>query len=194
MPYLAAAVALIGALCLANLLLTFGVIRRLREHSERLARPGAGQGAQGPPVLRPGDRVDHFAATTTEGLPVDRDRLPERTLVGLFMTGCWPCQEMLPEFADYARNTVGDRDRVLAVVAALDPAHLEDYEKELAGVAHIVVDEDQGPLVQAFRATGFPAVYLLDPGGVVVAGAPRPSELDASRPSLHAADGAADAR
>jgi len=37
MAILVAAIGLVGLLCLADLLLTFGVIRRLREHTEQLA-------------------------------------------------------------------------------------------------------------------------------------------------------------
>jgi len=39
MAILSAAIVVVGLLCLADLLLTFGVIRRLREHTEQLTGP-----------------------------------------------------------------------------------------------------------------------------------------------------------
>ena len=40
MPILIAAVVVVGCLCLLDLLLTFGVIRRLREHTSMLTAAG----------------------------------------------------------------------------------------------------------------------------------------------------------
>ena len=54
MAILVAAIGLVGLLCLADLLLTFGVIRRLREHTEQLA----GLRGQDAPVTRPPLRCD----------------------------------------------------------------------------------------------------------------------------------------
>lgn len=38
MPFLVTAVVLVGLLCAVDLLLTFAVLRRLREHTEELGR------------------------------------------------------------------------------------------------------------------------------------------------------------
>jgi hypothetical protein len=38
MAFLAAELVIVGVLCVLNLLLTFGVIRRLREHEELISR------------------------------------------------------------------------------------------------------------------------------------------------------------
>jgi len=51
MPYLVAAVVLVGLLCLLDLVLTFGVIRRLRSTAEATPRPLTG----------PGERAGEFA-------------------------------------------------------------------------------------------------------------------------------------
>ena len=52
MPILIAAVVVVGGLCLLDLLLTFGVIRRLREHTSMLTGAGGGLRAG----CRPGGR------------------------------------------------------------------------------------------------------------------------------------------
>ena len=64
MTVLVAAVALVGVLCLLDLLLTFGVIRRLREHAELITLGGVPD----IPVLgvAVGEQPAPFSATTTE--------------------------------------------------------------------------------------------------------------------------------
>ena len=68
MSFLVAAVVLVGLLGLANLLFAFGVIRRLREHTELLNRLADTDAAA---VMLPAGRtVEDFAATTLDGVTV----------------------------------------------------------------------------------------------------------------------------
>ncbi|MEW2357726.1 hypothetical protein [Spirillospora sp. NPDC029432] len=177
MPYLSAAVVLIGVLCLVNLLLTFGVVRRLRQQGGEPHDHGGGDSAR-PRLLAPGRTVGDFAASTTEGRPFGRETFGDGTLVGVFMTGCWPCQDLLPEFAERARDAVGDPDRVVAVVATVDGEHAEDYVERLSGVARVLVERDGGPVLRAFEASSYPALYVVDAGGVVAAAGIRFADLD----------------
>ncbi|GGN74794.1 TlpA family protein [Actinoplanes lobatus] len=150
MIVIVAALVLVGVLGMLNLVLTVGVIRRLRESQGH--HPGGAD-----PVLPVGTAVGEFTATTIDGDPVDA--FP--ALVGFFSPGCAPCTELLPEFADYARRMPGGRQRVLAVVAGT-PETAADYVSVLSEVARVVVASADAPLPRAFRATAFPAVYLLD--------------------------------
>lgn len=68
-----------------NLVLTVGVIRRLREHTEQLSRVAL---SSPDPILHVGDRVGDFAVTTTDGEQLSDDRFTGRTLVGFFSPGC----------------------------------------------------------------------------------------------------------
>jgi hypothetical protein len=70
-PIVIAAVIVVGVLCVLDLLLTFGVIRRLKEHTAMLAERGSGSLA--PPVigLAEGERPGAFSATTADGQRVD---------------------------------------------------------------------------------------------------------------------------
>ena len=72
MAILVAAIGLVGLLCLADLLLTFGVIRRLREHTEQLA----GLRGQDAPVtgLPYGATPEPFTALTVSGERLDGPR------------------------------------------------------------------------------------------------------------------------
>ena len=171
MPFVIAAVALVGVVCVLNLVLTVGVIKRLREHTALLSQTDA----HAAPAIRVGDEVAAFATTTVGGEPVSRDQLAGETLVGFFTPGCGPCEKRLPEFVAYARTLPGGRDRVLATVVASDPAEAAGYVADLSPVAKVMVEDSAGVVTRAFRATAYPTVLLVapDPDGRVVVTADR---------------------
>ncbi|MFR9780124.1 hypothetical protein ACL02O_29220 [Micromonospora sp. MS34] len=72
MTYLVTALVVVAALCLFNLLLSFGMIRRLRQHTELLNRP-LHEPAERDLVRPVGSTVGEFATTTVDGEPVSRD-------------------------------------------------------------------------------------------------------------------------
>ncbi|MGA3526974.1 TlpA family protein disulfide reductase [Melissospora conviva] len=166
MAYLAAAVVVVGMIALLNLILAFGLIKRLREHTARLAVLEAGHSSQ--IMLGAGESVQPFQAVAEDGAAVTRDGLTGRTLVGFFSPGCEPCRERMPHFIRYAAEHPGGRDRVIAVVAS-EPAAAAEYVAALTPVARVVVESDGGPLGVAFGVQGFPAFGLVDESGVVVA-------------------------
>jgi hypothetical protein len=137
------AVALVGGLCVFNLVLTFGVIRRLRELTDVAV-----------PVGQP---VGEFAARATNGDTVSRD---SAQLVGFFSPGCQPCEECIPQFVD------DPTERKLAVVVGEGG---EAYAERLALSAAVVVEPPTGPVSQAFRVTSYPTLCLVGPRGVVLA-------------------------
>ncbi|MFG1943267.1 TlpA disulfide reductase family protein [Nonomuraea sp. NPDC048826] len=168
MTILIAAVILVGALCLLDLLLTFGVIRRLREHTTHLegllntVGMGDAQRILGKPV---GD----FAATTTDGEPVSRALLSGETVVAFFSPTCGPCKEKAPVFADLVRAHALDRQQVLAVVAG-DGG--EEESARMAGLlepsARVVMDRGgEDSVAGAFQISAFPTFCLVDAEGVV---------------------------
>lgn len=168
MPYLVAAVVVVGLLCLLDLLLTFGVIRRLREHTTHLEKllDGARLG-----LRAPGERVDDFAATTTDGEPVSRGLLSGETVVAFFSPACGPCKEKAPAFAEQVRARSLDRQQVLAVVAE-DGADGEDegaaMARALAAAGRVVRDgTGERSVAAAFGVSAFPAYCLVDAEGVI---------------------------
>lgn len=122
MPFVVAALVLLGLLCLVNLLLTVGILRRMR------AQAAAGSGPLF--ALRPGSAVGEFAATTTDGEPLTTATLDGT--VAFFSADCPACHDTLPDFLAYAREQ--GRDRVLAVVGGDDA----DTVRALAEVARVV--------------------------------------------------------
>ncbi|MEV4176855.1 TlpA disulfide reductase family protein [Nonomuraea sp. NPDC049709] len=151
MPYLIVAVVLVGVLCLLNLLLTVGVIRRLRKQ--------AASAASLPPMedgLAIGEEIPEFAATTTDGEPISDALIDGPALVGFFSPSCEPCRELMPRFIDHARRTPA---AVLAVVVTdSDQEAVADVER-LAEVARVVVEAPHGAIQGAFQVAGYPTVF-----------------------------------
>ena len=179
MPYLVAAVMLIGAICLVDLLLTVGVIRRLRQHADLLSKlPGVGYELPEGPPLAAGTRPADFTATTTAGETVTPASLGAQTVLGFFMSQCQPCSELLPKFMRYAAELPASHPRPLAVVVG-DDAQAAEYAERLGEVARVVAEPMLGPVSTAFSVQGFPAVAILDEQGVVAAAASRLLDLPA---------------
>ncbi|MFI6484463.1 TlpA family protein disulfide reductase [Nonomuraea sp. NPDC050663] len=140
MAYLVAAVVLLGLLCLVNLLLTVGLMRRTGRLSAQARRSPAGDGL-----------------AVGEAFPREVMRGPG--LIGFFAPGCEPCEEILPGFAELARRTDGE---VIAVLAAETEQEAAGYAEVLAGAARVVVEPIHGPLQQALDVSAFPTVYVVD--------------------------------
>lgn len=174
---LVAVVVIVGAIAVLNLLLTFGVIRRLREHNDLLAG-GASVGRGVPTMVGVGESVAPFTASAVDGSPVSSARYTRPSLVGVFGAGCQTCEEKLPIFVSNAAAFPGGREAVLAVVIAADDGEGAPYVDALAKVAVVIREDDHhGPASTALGVTGFPAFALLDANGVVLASAADPSRL-----------------
>lgn len=169
MPFLVTGFVVLCALTLLNLVLTLGVIRRLREHTALLGRPSHPAHGDASPT-RPVDAVvGDFTATTADGVVVSRDSLAADTLVGFFSPGCEACDVLVPEFVELAASVPGGRTHVLAVVEAL-PGDEDQHTAPLSEVARVVVERPEtAGLVAAFGVTAFPAVCIVDSDGRIVA-------------------------
>jgi thiol-disulfide isomerase/thioredoxin len=161
-PYLITAVLVVGALCTLDLLLTVGVIRRLREHTELLASP---YGALKDAIIGVGEAPHDFSALATDGTPVRFSATDGPTLVAFFSPNCQACKQKLPDFLAAAARFPGGPERVLAVVAR-DGGDMEALATTLADVARVVVETDQPVVTEAFRVKAFPAWALVDGGTV----------------------------
>lgn len=167
MAYLGAAVAVVGMLCILDLLLTYGVIRRLRIHTEQLT---AGYGGSGNPRSLPGrgSRIGDFAANTVDGRPVEPGMFARETVVGFFSPTCGPCKDMLPLFVEHAAEVLDGRSRVLAVVVS-DPQEAASLVSVLEPVAQVVVEQRDGAMSGAFSVTGFPSLFVVNEDRTIVA-------------------------
>jgi thiol-disulfide isomerase/thioredoxin len=178
MGIVVAALIVVGMVAALNLLLTFGVIRRLREHTELLSE-GASGGGGFTTMLAAGETVGPFTATTADGRSVSREVIEGATLFAAFSVGCEACVEKLPTFVELAASHPGGAERVLVVVVGSDDEAAAPFVSELSLLAAVVREGNQGPVAAAFGVTGFPAFAVVDPGGVVRASAVNPARLPA---------------
>ncbi len=178
-PRVLVAVVIVGILCLTDLLLTFGVIRRLREHAAMLNDQSRSH--HNPPVtgLATGEKAAPFAVTTTD------ERLQTGPaglrLVAFFSTSCSLC----PSGCQCSPVTCGptaSRGDVLAVVLG-GPGEPVPYLDELTSVAQVRLESEDGELPTAFKISGFPAFCLLDADGAVLASGYDPAALPAPVPA-----------
>jgi hypothetical protein len=161
MYFLGWLVTLIGLLCLLNLALMLGVIRRLREHSARIS---SGISAQPDPMLSVGEMVDEFTTTTVDGEPVSRDLLTGQTIVGFFDPDCELCHEHLPGFI--AEAGASGRERALAVVRGSGDDATEMVAL-LTPAARVVTEQRRGPVARAFHVKAMPSFCRLDESHVI---------------------------
>ncbi len=174
MPFLTALVLGVGVLCLIDLVLTVGVIRRLRAHEEMLsARPVASPSI----VLPPGATIGGFSAVSTDGVHVSDETLTEPVLVGVFSPGCSACHDRLPQFAERARSFPGGRGNVLAVLVGTEEEVAEE-RRTLEPVALVLIEEYGTGLTKALQVNGFPSLALVDVRGRVVASGTTLEDLD----------------
>jgi peroxiredoxin len=156
------AIAVAGVLCLANLALTFTLVRRVRRQDERIA---AAPRFRAGTALPPGSTVGDFTAITAAGEPRSLEGLAGgRALVAFFSASCSSCRKQLPEFLELARTIPGGAGQVLAVVAGEEKASAE-FAVGLGEEASVVFEQPHGPLSTAFSVRGFPSFYLVGADG-----------------------------
>jgi hypothetical protein len=159
MVYLAVGVVIAVVLTLLNLLLMFGVIRRLRELQSRV---DAGPSVHDP-GLPAGSPAPALTATTVVGAEVFSVDPARTMLIGFFSPGCGPCADRIPEFVEYAGTGVG---KVAVVVTDL-ASEGDEYVGQLSAV-DVIVQSGQGAWAQGFAVSSYPTLCLVSADGVVL--------------------------
>jgi hypothetical protein len=171
MGFLVAVVVLQTAVTLVVLLVTVGLVRRLRVHSDLLA----GLVESGEKLLAVGTAMPTFSTTATDGTTVDSHLLAGPAAVALMAVDCPHCRTNLPEFVAYVRGAGYPRERVLAVVAVregTDGVAAAEMLDSLASAATVVREPVVGGIVtKAFGVQAYPSFYLTGPDSTVTAGA-----------------------
>lgn len=182
MVILASVVAIIGFLTLLNTFLTVGVIRRLRDHEQRLAEgnPGGDRHAAPPAMIARGETPADFSATTVDGVVVTRDARPAPGLVAFFTTTCGACKEQAPAFVEYLKNTLTekfDKDRVLIVIGGDGGDQSADFASQFSGLAHLVIESTGSGVAEAYDVSVYPSFAITGKGGVVARSTSKVSDL-----------------
>ncbi|GAB2847079.1 hypothetical protein GCM10022221_52990 [Actinocorallia aurea] len=150
------------AVCL-NLLLTFGVIRRLREHTTTID----GLTLKNVPIpsdeIREGEKVGSFTALAADGTTVTHDYFDGEVTVGFFSPDCSSCKDKVNDFVDYAERAGSDNPpRILAVVIEGRESSVEFVEK-MSSVGTVVIEKQSGPISAAFRVDSTPTWFRATP-------------------------------
>ncbi|MET9249353.1 hypothetical protein [Nonomuraea sp. NPDC003709] len=164
MPFLIVAVVLVGLLCLLDLVLTLGVLRRLRAHTAELER------LAGTSTLMPYDPRVLVGRTLPQDVAGPR-------LVGFFDVGCDTCHQRAPQFAVEAKG-----QSALAVISGA-VEETADLVEVVGGVASVVTGEDALRIVQALDIHAFPTFLRTDQDGRVVAADTELTDLAAMAPA-----------
>ncbi|WP_433180398.1 TlpA family protein disulfide reductase [Actinoallomurus sp. CA-150999] len=162
MPYVVAALIILTVVCLLNLLLTFGIIRRLRGQS------GGHHDVPEDLTLPAGAVVPEFTATTTAGGAVSRSTV-SGGVIAFFSPGCGACEKQLPRFTDLARTLAGDEDTPVLAVLHGTMEETRDQLAALSPVVEVVVEEPDDPIGTAFAVTGYPSFVVIDADGKIAA-------------------------
>ncbi|MFH9268733.1 redoxin domain-containing protein [Streptomyces sp. NPDC017546] len=193
MSPLAAAVLAVGALALVDLVLTVGVVRRLREHSDLLGRtavPAAASPGGMSGTASVGTPVPSFTAGPPDSPVTDRD-LADGTLVAFFSPTCAPCRDKLPGFVARYADSPEEARQVLAVVVSdthdtrgshdTQGSHGSHGDRDsrgpdrsgedtgsmaaaLAAVVPTVKEPYDGPVTTAFAVKAFPSCVRVGRG------------------------------
>jgi peroxiredoxin len=169
MPVVVAVLIVLATLTLLNLLLTFGVIRKLRAQEQATVRP--------PVTLPVGAPVPDLTVSTTGGDLLSLAALrASGGLVAFLAPDCSGCQEQLPSARSALAEALDTPMAVLIVLTRLrpDPDRAEQERAELVAAldvldsrAAIVHEPLDGALQSAFQVAAFPAFYLVDTDGRV---------------------------
>lgn len=163
---------IVGALCVLDMLMTFAVIRRLREHTELLRNNDP---FDLPVVsLAVGQMPEAGPQVTLAGEPLSG--LAGFRLAGFFSSSCPVCPERVAPFAAYATEHQLGKDSVLAVIVG-SADETPPYLDQLTAVAHVCAEGHRGELGAAFGVMAFPAFCVLDDNGAVVASGFDPATL-----------------
>ncbi|MEV6370141.1 redoxin domain-containing protein [Micromonospora musae] len=157
-----AAVAVVGVIACLNLLISYGIIRRLREYDTRLAAVGGGGGL---PPAQPlvGSRVPAFEATTIDGSAItDRDLVDGGVaVVGFFSTKCPPCREQLPRFVELVARRGYSSAITVVIDDSDDPADRLAAVEQSRHVSMVVVEAPGGAMAGAFGADRWPTMIAI---------------------------------
>jgi thiol-disulfide isomerase/thioredoxin len=161
MPFLIAAVVLVGAIAILNLVLTLAVIRRLRRNEAAGAMPVEDSG----PAV--GSPVPAFTGRTTAGETFDNDALAGApSVIAFFSTTCPACKSALPHLQEYAEHHGLKPSQVLVVIGG-EPEDADHFIDKLTPIATIVFEPSMGPISTSFAVTAFPTFVMVGDDAVV---------------------------
>jgi hypothetical protein len=166
-PIVVTVLVVLTLLVLLDLLLTFGVIRKLREHTERLdlmPRPE-------PQLV--GLPTPAFSATAATGATVSASLFDGGGLAVFLAPDCPGCRSQLPDVRRKLDAAVAASVPVLLVVTRLHPerdlgaeaAEIDELLAALDGHAVVVREPLDGAVQAAFKVSSYPGFFRIGADG-----------------------------
>jgi len=158
---LVAIVVLLGLLVVANMLLTWGMLRRLRTLQGQVTAVGAPPPDNG---LHPGDPAPDFTALTPAGDTVTRDEVVHGETVLVFLSPhCEACETHLPSVRELGRGAGSP-----AAVAVIDgtreeSGHLLDGLQ--GDVPVLFAPRGATDLLERYQVNTYPSSYVVGADG-----------------------------
>jgi hypothetical protein len=164
MAFIVSGFILVGGLCLLNLLLTFGVLRRLREHSARLANV-PDFNVEDASMKFTGRPLPDYTARTIDGTEISpRSLTGGPCMIAVLRVGCGPCHEQLPGFVGWA----ADSDATAMAIVTGPDSETAGMVDHLADVSIVVAGREADALAETLGVNAFPTFLEVDSAGVVV--------------------------
>lgn len=157
---LVATVVLLAVLVVANMLLTWGMVRRLRTLQDQVAAGSAPPPDNG---LHPGDEAPDFSALTPAGDTVTRDEVVRGETVLVFLSPhCEACETHLPVVRELGRRAVAVVDGTSA-----ESAHLVDGLR--GEVPVLFAPRATTDLLERYGVNTYPSSYVVGADGRIAA-------------------------
>lgn len=163
---LVAVVVLLAVLVVANMLLTWGMLRRLRALQEQVV---AGTGPAPENGLHPGDEAPDFAALTTGGSTVTRDEVVRGETVLVFLSPhCEACETHLPSVRLLARGAGGSPAAIAVIDGTREESgHLVDGLE--GDVPVLFAPRGSTDLLDRYQVNTYPSSYVVGADGRITA-------------------------
>ena len=169
MPIVVAVLVLLTLLVVLDLLLTYGVIRKLREHTERLDLVSR------PEPQMTGLPTPAFSATTATGETVSARLFDGGGLAVFLAPDCPGCRSQLPDVRRKLAAAVAAAVPVLLVVTRLHPerdlgeeaAEIDELLAELDGRVAVVREPLDGAVQAAFKVSSYPGFFRIGADGLI---------------------------
>jgi hypothetical protein len=162
---LVAIVVLLALLVVANMLLTWGVLRRLRTLQAQVDAGGAPPMGNG---LHPGDEAPDFSALTPAGDEITRDEVVRGETALVFLSPhCEACETHLPAVRELGR--AGGSPAALAVIDGTreESGHL--LEGLQGDVPVLFAPRDSTDMLERYQVNAYPSSYVVGADGRITA-------------------------
>jgi len=171
-------VLLIGVILSLNVVMTLGLVRRLRQiHRSVSEWIPSNRFVPLPDGLSVGEPPPSFSVTDLDGGVFSKTTLDGQiSVLGFFAASCGSCRLYLPRLRDLSKRR--SRDLQSLVVIDGDPAHADDLIAMGRETGRVVAGEHSAGMSGIFKVRLYPTFYVVDGSGKVAFGSNSIEDLE----------------